>query len=448
VRRALVVVATVVAASPGCAPDVGRDPVPEAMEFDPEAMPPRVPEPTGLILNPMTGKLDFSLAGIAVPADCANQTAMAEAQCEFYQYLQGLDGFPTVTPARAPTTAELDLTTATRGENVVVVRARGMAALGADELGVGFDSNARYLTIAPRPAWDVREFYWMAVRGYDRGVRAIDGSQVVGSPTMALLKQDTPLTCDVVATPAEIPADCPTLLLLAEGRSDEVARATVFRLERVRLGYAAGQGWELMEQVGGIPKSEVAVLWGFPIHTNSVAELDPLALKQPNPVAADQIDVVVKGPVDPATVSAFVVAEQMGPVVLMDLTAAAEMDLVAGFPRISARYDETTGAIVIKGAAPFVTGHTYGVFLLKGIHDERGEPLAAPPVSVFLSARGPLVDAAGKSTVSTIDNDSAARLEAGRLQLKPLFDSGTLSAVAGISRSSLAYVFAFEFPNR
>ena len=62
----------------------------------------------------------------------------------------------------------------------------------------------------------------------------------------------------------------------------------------------------------------------------------------------------VQGPVDPATVSAFVVREQNGPVVVMDLTAAAAGDLEAGFPRVAASYVASGGgAIAIQAGAPF-----------------------------------------------------------------------------------------------
>src|SRR5262245_3372853 len=103
-----------------CTPDVGSTPVPTSMQFDLTAMPPRVPQPTALIGNPQTGHIDFSLAGTPIPADCSTQTALTEAQCEFDQWLQTLDGFPSLTTASAPASAALDPATLTLGTNVVV----------------------------------------------------------------------------------------------------------------------------------------------------------------------------------------------------------------------------------------------------------------------------------------------------------------------------------------
>src|SRR5262245_58293851 len=86
------VAAGVIAVGGGaCTPKVTLDStIPEAMEFDPQASPPRVPEPTLVLLDPMTGHLDFGRAGITVPDDCAAPGPMPQAQCEFYHYLETL----------------------------------------------------------------------------------------------------------------------------------------------------------------------------------------------------------------------------------------------------------------------------------------------------------------------------------------------------------------------
>ena len=99
------------------------------MEFDPNATPPRVSEPSFAVVNPTTGRIDLGLAGIDVPADCQAQTAMPPAQCEFNQYLESLDGFPTVAGARTPVSAALDTATATVPQNVAVVEARSQRSI-------------------------------------------------------------------------------------------------------------------------------------------------------------------------------------------------------------------------------------------------------------------------------------------------------------------------------
>ena len=133
------VMAAAAALAAACTPDVGADPTPTAMEFDLTATPPRAPQPTLLVVNPQTGHIDFSLAGTPIPDDCATQTALTEAECQFDQWLQTLNGFPTVTPASAPASAPLDPATLTLGQNVVVVGAKGSGLV--TDLAVGFDDG-------------------------------------------------------------------------------------------------------------------------------------------------------------------------------------------------------------------------------------------------------------------------------------------------------------------
>ena len=248
---------------------------PTAMQFDLTAAPPRVPQPTALVVNPQTGHIDFSLAGTPLPADCATQTAMTQAQCQFDQWLQTLDGFPSLSPASAPASAPLDPATLTLGTNVVVFGLPGTAPLTTG-LTVGFDATSSSLTVTPPGPWTLGEFYWMGVRGYANGIRDAAGGEVVGSPTMALLKQDTSLTCD--ATDPD--PDRSALSRVRGGRPGRpdahpaAAAMQLFQLEAIRQAYIAGGGFDVMA-AAGLPKEELAVLWGFPIHTNSVPLLAP-----------------------------------------------------------------------------------------------------------------------------------------------------------------------------
>jgi hypothetical protein len=466
VRRLLAAVWVLGVAGLACTPSIADDPVPDEMQFDTEASPQRVPEPSGLIVNPTTGHLDFSLAGTPVPADCTQPGTVPEAQCEFLTYLQSLDGYPTSSHARAPTTAAAIVpSTLTVDENVVVVDALGVPITGIE---AAFDPVARYVTVAPdaqRRRWTVGTSYWLAIRGYATGVRsqpadgtasptaAAAGNEIVASPTQFLLKQESQLTCGV-STPAELTSRCPAFELLDQPpRTAAAAAAAVFQLEQIRAAYVALGAWDRIASAG-LPKAEVAILWGFPIHSGSVAELDPTAGIVPQITGADEIHVGVQGSVDPTTVTPFIVAKALGSVVVMDLTAAAAGDLLAGFPPVAVSYvptsvaggDTVDGNIVIKATAPFVPGHQYGIFLQNSLHNTAGQPLVPAPVSKLLTLRGALVDAGGHSTVSAVGDTDAATLEAGRQGLAALFDDPTFSALTGISRGSLVYCYAFPFP--
>jgi hypothetical protein len=436
VKRLVVTAAVALTAAASCVPTLPHDPTPEAMEFDPQSFPPRVPQPTSLIVNPTTKKIDFSLAGLTIPSDCTMATIISQAECEFDQYLQTLDGFPTVTPAQTPATADLDPATLTP-QNVVAFAAR--AGTPVADLQIGFQTVGRFLTLRPKH-WSVGEFYWAAVRGYANGVRATSGAEVVGVPTQFLLKQETPLTCGA-ATPDELDPKCPAYALLLQKQPDKAA-ASVFQLEQIRSDLQNLHAWEAI-QAAGIPKEEVAVIWGFPTHSTSVAEVDPspAAMIVPQMTAPNQIKIAVQGPVDPATVRSFVLKDHFGGVIVVDLTTLATMDLVNGLPHVEAEYRD--GNIVITAAAPLPIGHQFGVFLTTDIHDPSGRSLSPSPVSKLLTLRAPLVTSTGKSTLSSVGDADASMLEVGRSQLATLFDNALLDQVIGLSRDALVYCFAF-----
>jgi len=427
------------AGAAACTPDVGNDPVPEALEFDTEASPPRVPQPTGLVVNPLTGHIDFALAGTPLPDDCSQATTLSPAACEFNHYLETLDGFPTVSPAAAPATAKLTAESLGADETVVVVALRHPSAGVA--FATGFDDASRSLVVKPLPSWELGETYFVGVRAYAEGVRASSGAEVVGSPTFALLKEDSSLTCGA-ATPAAIEPDCPAYELLSQSQPDSAARQNAFTLEAIRQSYANAGVWERMAQAG-LPKHEMGVLFGFPVHTASVAEIDPTLNLVPVVAAPNEIRVAVHGPVDASTVSGFVVRERPGSVVVMDLTAAATGDLVGGFPRIEAQF--TSGHVSITSSAAFTPSHQYGIFMTRAVTNPSGAPLVPAPISVLLTLRAPLLDANGHSQIASVSDADAAELEAGRQQLATLFDNPVFGPLTGLTREELVYCFAFRF---
>jgi hypothetical protein len=437
-RRVFGVALAALAATSACTPDVGSNPTPASLEFDLTSTPPRVPQPTFLVVNPTTGHIDFSLAGTPIPADCSTQSALTPAQCEFDQFLQTLDGFPSVTPATAPATAPLDPATLTVGQNVVVVGVKGSGLVTT--VPATFDTTASALTVGPPPTlWTLGEFYWIGVRAYLNGVHAVGGGEVVGSPTMALLKQDTPLTCGAT-DPTQVDPQCPAFRVLVRGTSPTVAAMQLFQLETVRLAYLSAHGFDAMA-AAGLPKTETGVLWGFPIQTSSVPVLVPTAGVVPMVVAPNQLRVLVQGTVDPATVS-VIAPGGSGSVLLLDLTVAATNFPGALLPATAA-YDPTTSTIAITASAALPAGHQLGVFMTSAIHDTHGAPLVASPVTVLLALTSPLVDSAGHSTVSGVSDSNAAALEAGRQALAQLYNNPGFAAATGITRQNLIYGFAF-----
>jgi hypothetical protein len=420
-----------------CTPKIGSDPVPESMQFETTAMPPRVPEPTHVLINPATGHLDFSLAGINVPADCAAAGSLMQAQCEFYKYLQGLDGYPTVTPARTPAPA-LDPATIT-AQNVVVVDAT--AGQPVTDVTLGFDTAAGYLTISPKTGWAVGHWYVLGVRGYANGVKSATGKQVVAPVPYYLLKQDSSLTCGATTADA-IPESCPAyqLLLSAPKATPASARGNVLQLETLRASFNQLHATDVLA-AAGLPKSELAIYWAFPTHTNPVAEVNPPTGAVPHVMGDRTLSVTVKGAIDPSTLKPTM-AGRAGTVTLLDLTALAAENIVAGIPAFDVSYQN--GNIVLMTQAPLVAMHQYGLFLTTGITSPDHKPLVPSPVSFLLTARGQ-VAAGGKSLVSGVGDADAVTLEAGRMALTQLFDDPASQILTGLDRAHLAHVYVFPF---
>jgi hypothetical protein len=419
-----------------CTPQVATDPVPASMPFEPTASPPRVPEPTHVLVSPTTRRLDFSLGGIVVPADCTMAKPMPQAQCEFYHYLEGLDGYPTVTPARTPAPGPIDPATLTP-QNVVVVDATTDQVFG--DVTLGFDAAAGYLTITPRTRWEIGHLYLAGVRGYARGVTT-GGREVVASVPYYLLKQDTSLTCGAAA-PEAISDTCPPFALLAGQMSPAAARATTAQLEALRLSYNQLHTTELLAQPGGIPRSELAVYWAFPVHTSPVVEVNPPTGLVPSFPDDHTVSVAVNGALDPAKLVPTT-AGSPGSVTLLDLTAVMASDLIAGLPSFAVTFQAPS--LRLQTRDPLVRGHQYGLFLGSGITSPDGKPLVPSPVSFLLTAHGPLVSG-GKSQVGGVSDADAAMLEAGRVALGQLFDNVAVQAITGLDRAKLAYVYAFPY---
>jgi hypothetical protein len=266
-----------------------------------------------------------------------------------------------------------------------------------------------------------------------------------------LLKRETPLTCAPpgapITDPAAISVSCPFYQLLngQPGASDAVTRASLLQLERLRTLFnepppAGLAGWLQLAAIGGIPKAEAAVLWGFPVHSAPVIDLDPNVGLVPQVVGGDEVHLAVNGALAPETVKAFRIAQETGSVYFMNLAALAQQNLGAGFPPVTASL--VGSEIVIKASAPLSPG-LYGVVVTRAAKSPTGVAMVSPPISVLLMAHGPLVDAAGKSTVSSVSDANATQLELGRQQLAPLLENPTLAGVAWQRREDIAYLYAF-----
>jgi hypothetical protein len=427
-----------------CAPDIATDDdMSETLPFDPAATPPLLPQPTNLIVNPATGRLDFGVVGMKVPKDCAAQADMPVAQCELYRYLEALDGFPTDTSATAPTTAPVELSSLRRPGAVVVVDATREALV--TDLQAVYDAAGKQIAVVPRAGWQVGRTYFVGIRGYAGGIRSSAGRPFVASVPYLMLKQTSSLTCGA-RTAAELDPRCPWAVVAATPQSTP---AQLFRdlsdLESIRVLYDQDlRLWDVLSRVGSLPRAEAATAWAIPMHSGSVIELNPTLGRLPRVVSSSRIELAVNGDLQPDTLSPAGFATP-GTVYLLDLTALEKNDLAGGLPAFSVTWDGK--ALALQATAPLVDGHLVCILVSTGVTNPAGTPLVAPPMTVLLRSRGELVDAAGRSQVEGVTDADAAELEQGRRDLKELLDDPLFQAVTHLERESIAYVYAFTFPN-
>jgi hypothetical protein len=477
-----------------CEPEIGNDPVPEFMEFDTATG--RIPEPTVAAVSQTTGYLDFAPLGFIVPKGigaCLEATDWPSvAECEFFQYLETLDGYPTLSTMRTPATAALNpdtITYAGNADDTLVVLENGFSKVtAADGLLVRFNPDDNYLYIDNPSGWEVGAQYVGALRGYDNGVVTTDGTRVVASVIYNLLKrEESLLSCELDAEDppfynptAEVDAHCKYYELVHEMYvslipDPDVLHATVVgllhTLESLRQGYKGEDGfsgmWDVTasENGGNMPKDEVAVAWAWPTHTQTTVEVQPVLGMVPIPEGNNIMRLPFKGAIDASTLISFAGNGAAATVYLLNATEL--MAVLAGsgsLPDALPVFNTTLDGqeIVITADLPLVDGDQYIIMLAaKAEDDGRAEdfgifdgpptevgsrPIVPSPLTVFLRTRGALVDADGNTLVSKMDSATAVEAEEGRQQMAALLDNdlfGTLTG--GLIRENVVYVYAFDY---
>jgi hypothetical protein len=453
----------------GCAADLPQEPAPSfvELEFDPGAG--KTSQPTSLAIDPDSGSIDLSRAGIDVPDEpgaCVEQSALSVAQCELDQYLERLDGFPSLAPATTPASDAIDLSTATAGDNVVLYDLTQSQAVG--DVNVGYDADSAQLVIDTEPGWQLGHSYLVGIRGYEHGIRSERGAPGCASIAYALLKGSRSLSCG--ATKAEqIDARCeyyplfasdPRFVRLPAARRRLAIADNLLQLEQLRRYYrgetpaSSTDLWGTLQDVADMDRDEVAIGWLFPVQTASVVELDPKRGLVPQIAGPDVIELAVKGTLDPATLSAFSLQNGAGTVFLLnvDVLQADPLDPRA-LPPFTASYAD--GQIVLTATDPdngLVAGATYAVLLSDELTSEGGAPIVPSPVTVLLRSRGALVDEQGRSQVAGVSAADAAELEQGRARFAALLDDPMLQLATqsdarpnGLTRERIAYLFGFPF---
>ena len=541
-----------------CAQEVELYPAPSDLvwaEFDPGYVDPvtrkpapRVPTPTDLVKDPITGLLN-------IPPGPATASP---AQKEFDAYLRTLDGFPTGSVAEARFSGKLqkssvaydtsfvvlDVTNrqsvskvsgltlayseASDGTSKVVIknpsgwtRARTYAVYVLGGAGGLRDARNKKsvirspmmeLAVAPRPLceWDSKKYWYAAEKTCAkeserplsgcRGDTDCDDNTKTGTCDKATRTCTTGILSEKVkakglagccvynyssliaaavkkavdSDPAY--ADNSHLDRQSAARVETLARATDF--ERMRRAYA-GKGALLDAAAGaGLKRDDVVLTWAFSTLSMSEVLYDPSTgvIPFPNDLLYDAVNKKVNIPAPASETAAekqlreglntldgfstqgdayatFSGTIDSKTVKLMTGVVVAE---TSGVPvvEVKVRVVDTAAAVVITPSKPLKEKTQYAVVLVSrrslvpskkaaaGITDASGGRLAASSFLAMIRSRSPLVKS-GKSTISSLDDATAARLETARLAHKKLFDTLETNSLLPIKREDVVAAWAF-----
>lgn len=437
--------------------------------FNPNVTPPKVPTPTDLAIDPVTGLVNAPIDPSASPAEQ-----------EFYRdYLNTLTAFPAASTATAQiVNGDFDLSSVTPDTVRVFELPPRFDAGVAGELvrpTITYVPSTRTLVLTPAGGlWPKGRTFAVALLstvqtadGGVQGLRTTDGGTPVGSEVWALLRSDATLaTCDDAGT-------CRSNVTVAPVSPAQALQAETARQQLKPM-------MDLLADAG-IRRSDVAVAWSFSIVPNAEALFDPTSqlVPFPNDLIRTPADggqpAHVNVPVpDGGTPAAIALVNQLNTLDGFSTTGTsisetsdargaldigvidrATLDAGVGYfrlspgaaPQVSICLDCDSTRQVDGGApnspeqlqvvpiVPLEDQATYAGYVTTDLADTRGYPVISSPGFALLRSENPLVDATGKSLVSLLSDDLARQAEPARLTLKPVIDA---LVQRGIPRSKIS----------
>lgn len=474
-----------------CAPDITQDPAPPEtiiVEFDPAAAVPVVPLPNDLALR--TGV-------IVVPPSPTDSPAQKEFN---EQYLGKLSGFPYESTASVTVSGDLK-PESVNAQTVIAFDVTNPAAPAPVVIAPTY-ANKKITIPPPAGNWLRAHKYAIATFGGASGLRGAAGQDVVASQTWALVSSRNPLV-NCPGGDLKSPACEPAVDIIPSKETDPAARLkdetnSAIQLEQLRLAYKP-----VLDALAAPPlskdRSVVPIVWTFTIVDAGEMTFDPA-----NKVIPFPNDLVRTGPkgtvqlphpktgmpltaadcnttdssillvcglntLDGFSTLAPLISENsdkagaldQGQIDPMSLTPASVglAKLKSDAPteiqttpkwtpclncQSSAKADGTAQTspqqLQWKLDAPLDEKTTYFGYVTNAVKDSAGKAVIANPVFALVRSSEPLLDAAGKSTVSLITDDQAKQLEPVRAGFKAAFDG---LAAKGVQRADIALAFPF-----
>jgi dienelactone hydrolase len=421
--------------------------------FNPSAVPPAVPTPTDLIRDPKTGLL-------GIPD---NPTA-SPAEQEFNDYLRTLTGYPTATGGSLSFTAEIDDTAVADGIAIYEIDMTGaspkVAKVKADDYTVAYDKTTSTLSISPKVGWTRARTLAVVALGGDSALKNKTPGLTKYPKRMALMHlalSPHPL-CESYDKSTASCGGAPLVSSFIDDPEDKPGALT--GKQKAALFETMRQSFhgvlELITAADSSLKSDdIAALWPFTTATQAEVIFDPTAgvIPFPNDFLLDSTTGKVNIPATPGetaeekalrealntldgfTTTGTYFAPYAGKI---DPTSADKAILAINaktLQPISMEFKVDEKASVIK-CTPKVPLPEKAQFIIvmtskikakgelaadTGLQDDKGNYVVGSSANALLRSSQPLVDANGKSTISTVDDDTAKQLEAGRQQYAMLF---------------------------
>ncbi len=452
----------------GCAEEitqVANDKALVQAVFDPSNS--LLPTPTDLIKNYTTGLLE-------TPVD--KYTGASKA---FYEFLNTLDGYPLAGSAEVMFSGKLDKGTVS--DKTILALAIDSTGKSTPVAGLTFaysefvgstGATMSKVTITPAKGWARGTMYAFFVLGGANGVKSAEGKPVIRTTMFdiaaaenALCKWDATKGCTynynaLLASAVEdgVRAN-PAYAEASEEELEAIIQAAVLSsatsFEKIRQGYDA-----LLKAItaAGVKRDDVAVLWNFTTVSMTEILYDATTgqIPFPNNLLMDQTTGKVNLPAQPGetatekslreglntldgfTTTGTYFAETVGSVDEASLASGVlVLDADAGLPATNLKigYDSKAKALTFTPTSPLKEATNYAVVLFSkmkdtpskaaasGLKDKDGNRFAASTFMALIRMKDKLVDSAGKSTLSSLDDATAGALEQARLAHKPLFDT-------------------------
>jgi dienelactone hydrolase len=409
----------------GCT-DLTLDPQPKLIHarFDPDAR--VIPMPTDVLRDKDAKKL-------ALPNDTEKERAkLTEAEAEFFDYLETLDGWSSLMSATVEFTGAIDDKSVTDG--TVQVWHWGPVPVRVDDVRLNVSKDGKKITIdPPRTGWQRGGRYVAIVRGGSKGVIGREGEKVECDAAFYFLRQQQKLDT------AEHEHAFPGVDYLE--RQDNAKK-----LEDIRLDLT--DAFDFFEKPAmAIPRAEVAALWAFTVTTRTELAMDQPSQRMPLP-----IDLMI----DPTTGRIDAPAAPWDSEV--EAEAKGRLSEFDGFGLSSSQLFEFTGPMNpnnisestvkvydISGGTPVLVPATvelladkqhlqitpkqgrlaeqtrYAIVVTDAVRDAAGLAPTVMPIGHFLKAKAPiLVD--GESQIPAIDDADARKVEGSRAELTAALD--------------------------